>query len=205
MDVFIIPFSKGAGGAGVTAEEYYNRLIPYYRAYYDIEEPYILCDTECLAHGHFFSHNEKYVLSREARLWESNNFEHVFFIRKESLESEDLAKMDRMIKEHVEPVMVRNGKKYPEKDHMYTYITFVFFSGSPLEKEIIKRIKKYHFARNYLFSFRGFCEVKVAVVDVSGEKLYTNRSGASLKKLYKKLFRETNRSLRKEERGGVSF
>lgn len=177
----------------MTAAEYFNKLLPYYRAYYDMEEPYTLCETECLAHGHFYSHNEKYVLSREARLWESNSFEHVFFIERDALGEGDLKEMDRVIREHVEPVMVREGNPYPEKNHMYTYITFVFICNSPLEKEVVKFIKKYHFSRNYLFTFRGFCEVKVVAADVSDGKLYTNRSGASLIKLYKKLMKQQDR------------
>lgn len=192
--VFRISFLKGAGGVQkMTADEYFEKLLPYYRAYYDMEQPYTLCGMECLAHGHFYSHNEKYVLSREARLWESDNFEHVFFIEKDVMGESDLKEMDRIIRDYVEPVMVRENKPYPEKNHMYTYITFVFLCKSPLEKEVIKSVKKYHFTRNYLFTIRGFCEVKVIAADVAEGKLFTNRSGASLTKLYKKLMKERDR------------
>lgn len=169
----------------MTTEEYFGKLLPYYRGMYDMEQPYRLCGMDCLAHGHFYSHNEKFVLSREAKLWESNQFEHVFFIEKDTLREEDLREMDERIRAHVEPELVRNGNKYPDPNHMYTYVTFVFLCGSPIEKEVIKSIKKYHFSRNYLFSIRGFCEAKVvAAVPGSGE-LYTNRSGRSLTKLFK--------------------
>ena len=177
----------------MTTEEFFDRLLPYYRAYYDMDQPYTLDGMECLAHGHFYSHSEKYVLSREARLWESNNFEHIFFIEKDELREKDIQEMDRIVREYVEPVMVREGKPYPDKNHMYTYVTFVFLCGSPLEKEVIKSVKQYHFTRNYLFTFRGYCEVKVVAADVGSRKLYTNRSGASLTKLYKKLMKQQDR------------
>lgn len=177
----------------MTTAEYLNRLLPYYRAYYDMDEPYTLCGMECLAHGHFYSHSEKYVLSREARLWESDNFEHVFFIGRQALGKADLEEMDRLVRDYVEPVMVREGKPYPDRNHMYTYITFVFLSESPLEKEVIKSIKKYKFTRNYLFTFRGFCEVKIVAADMADGRLCTNRSGASLTRLYKKLLKRSDR------------
>jgi len=177
----------------MTATEYFERLLPYYEAYYDMERPYTLCGMECLAHGRFYSHNEKYVFSREARLWESNTFEHVFFIERDVLSEKDLEEMDRAVREFVEPTLVRDGRRYPEKNHMYTYITFVFLCNAPLGREAIKSVKRYHFTRNYLFTFRGFCEVKVVAADLAGGKLFTNRSGASLTKLYKKLMKQRDR------------
>ena len=174
----------------MTTAEFFNKLLPYYRGYYDMEQPYDLRGMECLAHGHFYSHSEKYVLSKEARLWESDNFEHVFFMERDVLREKDLEEMDRVVREYVEPEIVRKGKKYPERNHMYTYLTFVYLCSAPLEKEIIKSVKNYHFTRNYLFSIRGFCEVKLVAADLSGGVLYTNGSGASLKKLYKKLLKE---------------
>ncbi|MCI7796275.1 MAG: hypothetical protein MR528_08245 [Lachnospiraceae bacterium] len=170
----------------MTTTEYFNRLLPYYRSCFDMDLPYDLCGTECLAHGHFYSHSEKYVLSREARLWESNNFEHVFFLERDALKESDLKEMDRLIREHVEPAMVRGGKSYPEPNHMYTYITFVFLCSSSPEKEVIKSLKKYHYTRNYLFSFRGFCQVRVVAADMETQEIYTNKAGAALRKLFRK-------------------
>lgn len=170
----------------MTTTEYFNRLLPYYRSCFDMELPYNLCGVECLAHGYFYSHSEKYVLSREAKLWENNNFEHAFFLEREKMMISDLEEMDRLIKEHVEPVLVRGGKKYPEANHMYTYVTFVFLCRSTPEKEVIKALKKYYYTRNYLFSFRGFCQVRVIAADMEAQEIYTNRAGATLKKLFRK-------------------
>lgn len=171
----------------MTSAEYFKRLLLYYKNMYDMEQPYTLCGIDCLAHGHFYSHSEKYVLSREAKLWESNSFEHVFFMEKDVLRVSDLQKMDDLIRLHVEPELVREGNAYPARNHMYTYLTFVFLCDSALDREVVKSLKKYHFTRNYLFTFRGWCEARVVAVDLECGKIYTNRPGASLAKLYKKL------------------
>jgi len=117
----------------------------------------------------------------------------VFFIEKDVLGEEDLKEMDRVVREYAEPVLVRGNKRYPEKNHMYTYLTFVFLCGAPLEKELIKSVKKYHFIRNYLFTIRGFCEVKLVAADMENEAVYTNGSGAQLTKLYTKLMKQRGR------------
>lgn len=167
----------------LTTTEYYEKLLPYYRSMYDMEQPYVLHGIECLAHGHFYSQSERFVLSRKAKLWESRNFEHVFFIEREELSLHDLKAMDEAIRSDVEPQLVRNGKPYPDSNHMYTYMTFVFLCGSAVNRETRKAVKKYHYSRNYLFTFRGWCEAKVAVVDVSECKVYTNAAGRTLTKL----------------------
>ena len=177
----------------MTTKTYYERLLPYYRSCFDMEEPYDLCGMECLSHGYFYSHSEKYVLTREARLWESNSFEHVFFIEKDVLEEADLEEMDRRIREYVEPVLVRKNEKYPEKDHMYTYVTFVFLCGSAPKKDVVKLFMKYSFTKNYLFTFRGFCQVRVVLADMENEMIMTNRAGKALLKLYKKAMKQRDR------------
>lgn len=174
----------------MTASEYFDRLYPCYANMYDMEQPYELCGTACLAHGYFCSHSEKFVLSREAKLWESNNFEHIFFIETASLAESDLAQMDRMIREYVEPEMVRGKEKYPPKNHMYTYITFVFLCSSSPEKEIVKSIKKYKYSRNYLFTIRGYCQARVVAADMESRKVYTNSAGSVLKKLYRSVMKD---------------
>lgn len=174
----------------MTSAEYFKKLLPYYKSMYDMEQPYTLCGIDCLAHGHFYSHSEKYVLSREAKLWESNNFEHVFFLERDVLRESDLQKLDTIIREYAEPELVREGNTYPDKNHMYTYLTFVFLCNSSPDREVKKSLKKYHFTRNYLFTFRGWCEVRLVAVDLFSGEILTNRTGASLSKLYKKLLKK---------------
>ena len=65
----------------LTCEEYLDAVLKYYQSTFDIERPYMLESEECLAYGHFYSHSEKYVLTRSAKMWEANSFEHAFFFQ----------------------------------------------------------------------------------------------------------------------------
>ena len=53
----------------LTCEEYLDAVLKYYQSTFDIERPYMLESEECLAYGHFYSHSEKYVLTRSAKMW----------------------------------------------------------------------------------------------------------------------------------------
>ncbi|MGB0404809.1 MAG: hypothetical protein ACPGDB_01285, partial [Fusobacterium sp.] len=71
---------------------------------------------------------------------------------------------------------------------MYTYLTFVFVSSSPIEEDIIKEIKKFKEERNYLFTFRGYMSTRIVAVDLINKKVHTNRLGKELKNIYMKNF-----------------
>lgn len=135
----------------LTCEEYLDAVLKYYQSTFDIERPYMLESEECLAYGHFYSHSEKYVLTRSAKMWEANSFEHAFFFQCPVPGAEMVERVRELAERHVEPQMVRGGNALPEKNHMYTYLTFVFLSEGAVTPETVKAVKKFKLTRNYLF------------------------------------------------------
>ena len=52
---------------------------------------------------------------------------------------------------------------------------------------IFIKVKKYKFEKSYLFSFSGYSQARVILVDTKNKNIYSNKSGKTLKKLYKHL------------------
>lgn len=174
----------------MTSGLYLEQLIAYYKSTFDLESPWTFHDVEYSAYGYFYSHNEKFVLTKEAQMWETNSYEHIFFCEKEGLAPADIEAADHMIRTLAEPELVRGGDKYPPKNHMYTYLTYVFLCSSPVDPAAADAVRRYHFTRNYLFTVRGWCEARMIAVDLAENRAWGNQKAKPVLKLYRRLLDE---------------
>jgi len=174
--------------------EYFERTLDKYAGAFDIYRNYSINQRQYPAYGYFFSLGEKYVLSRKANLWSIRSYEHVLFLQEETVTGKLLDELDSVLTEHMEPQMVRKGEKYPEKDHMYSYLTFVILCRKSPAQEVIRRIGHYRYERSYLMNFRGHSEGHLICVDLEQEKVYTNRAASGMKKMFEKTFRDNRKS-----------
>ena len=173
-------------------DAYLQELLRRYQANFDITENFILGETTYPAYAWFYSLSEKYVLKKEAQLWAIKAFEHVLFMKKDCVTAETLTELMNVVKTEAEPALVRKHNKYPEKDHMCTYITFVVLTSKDPDAETIKAIHKFNYDRGYLFNFRGHCEARLAVVSMESGMVVTNRSGKDMKELMEDAYRKTS-------------
>jgi len=171
------------------SQEFLSMLLKQYEASFDIYSPFEIENREYPAYGYFFSHGEKYVLTREAKLWEADSYEHILFQTADAIDREHLQEMQRLAEEYIEPFLIRNGEKFPAENHMYSYITLILLSDQPVDKTTEKIIKGYKFHKNYKFSIRGYSLVRILCVDVSRGKITANRAAKPLVKTYKKFIK----------------
>lgn len=168
-------------------EELFQKLLRVYRSSFDIQEPYDIKDDRYDAYAFCNITNAKYVLIKKAELWRAICFEHVFFRLCERILPEDIDRFCRQVSEQIEPELVRGGKPCVEKDHMYSYITGIFICERGISKEVKRKIRKAHFYKNYKLSFRGYCQMRILVVDMENHKIIGNSASGDLIKDYKKL------------------
>ena len=173
--------------------DYLKDLLYRYQVNFDISENYRLGNVTYPAYAYFHSFSEKYVLRKEAQLWAVNAFEHVFFITENELHKATLDSVRKHITEVIEPQLVRKGRKYPQKDHMCSYITFVILTDGALSDEVKKEVKKFRFDKGYMFNFRGHSEARLAVVSMKSEEIVTNPNAKDMKKLLQDVFDKQGR------------
>ncbi len=177
---------------GTTVNAYLQELLNRYRANFDITEDYKLGSKVYPAYARFYSFGEKYVLKKEAQLWAIKAYEHVLFIKTISIDESLIDEIRQTITEQVEPILVRNNEKYPEKDHMCSYMSFVILSETTPDAKVQKALKKFHFDKGYLFSFRGHSEAKIACACMDSETVITNYAAKELKPLLTIVFNTLN-------------
>lgn len=163
-----------------------KKLLDIYNDSFDIEENYLIADAIYDAYGYCNITNSKYVLVKKAELWRALCFEHILFKKVRALTADDIDVLNRNITGYIEPVLIRKGGKYPQKDHMYSYITCVFICEEGISQEVAKIIRKTKFFKNYLLSVRGYCELRLVAVDIKNQKIIGNAAAKSLINDYKK-------------------
>lgn len=172
--------------------DYLDRLLLRYAGTFNIYMPYQIHGKEYPAYGYFFSSVEKYVLIREANMWTSNSHEHVLFMTVEEVTGDTIAEVRRLLEDYFEPELVRKGNQYPDKDHMYSYLTVVILSEKTPGPDIKKRIRRFRYEKGYLFNFRGFSQGRVICASMEDEKVVANYQARKLKKLYRQVFEDVH-------------
>lgn len=167
-------------------EELFQKLVGIYGGSFNMEEPFEVEGDTYDAYGFCNITNAKYVLVKKAELWRAICFEHAFFRLFDTLKAEDIERFCAQVKETIEPKLVRKGEKTMEKNHMYSYITGIFICDHGVSEEVKKEIKRARFYKNYRMSVRGYCEMRILVVDLEHHKLIGNRAARDLIKDYKR-------------------
>lgn len=170
----------------INMDELLDKLIGIYTGSFDMQQPYTVESDTYDAYGLCDITNAKYVLVKKAELWRAICHEHVFFRCFDEITVENILHFTHQTKSYIEPELVRQGKTVMEKDHMYTYVTGVFLCQNGISEEVVKQIKKTRFYKNYRMSVRGYCELRLLVVDLKNQRLVGNRAARDLIKDYKK-------------------
>ena len=176
------PVSKG--------EQYLDRLLARYSGTFNIYMPYVIGNVTFPAYGYFFSHVEKYVLTRNTNMWSSDSYEHILFMPKDKVTVEDVAQMKNILLDYVEPQLVRGGEELPPPNHMYSYMSVILLSDKIPDKDTIKAVKKLSFDKGYKMNMRGYSQVQICLVSMEDEKIYHNFAASKKKKILKGIFKD---------------
>ncbi len=171
--------------------DYIEKLLEEYSKSFDIDRDFEIGGIKPYAYGYFSTVSEKYVLSPKANLWSIHGFEHILFIEKESITFSDIEEASRLMQEHMAPELVCKGNKFPEKDHMYSYVTVAFICSETPDEETVKALRKFKYEKNYLFTIRGHVEGHMILADLKNEKVYTNKAAKHLSDFYMNAFSKT--------------
>lgn len=170
----------------ITGEELLDKLLDSFSSDYDIERPYSAGDLTYDAYAAFRAVSAKYVLVKSAELWRAKNFEHIFFrLKPRPLDAKDVADFRRQIDEYIEPQLVRKGERFPEQDHMYTYITVIYICFG-VSEQAKKAVKSFRYEKNYLLSLRGYSQGRILVFDLCSKEISGSPGAKKAVKAYRK-------------------
>lgn len=154
-----------------------NRVLAAHEAYYDIRRNYLFEGRCFAAFAEFHTYGEKYVLTKRAKLWEVNTHDFMFF--------ETVEKLDRdFLSDAVDFMTTKALRKVdPSPNHMSSALTLIIIANQ-CTNEAFKQAKSVRFRKNFYLGFRGWTDLRLAVVDLSrepGKEIVTNAAGKQLK------------------------
>ena len=149
----------------VSSKEYLSELLCRYRGNYDIEENFKLNNNCYPAYARFSSLSEKYVLRKEAKLWEIHTYEHILFIETKSV---SIKMLDEIF------LVMAND--------MVSYLTVIIISEETPNEIVQKAIRHFYFDKGYMLNLRGHSEGHIACAALDSQKFFSNKRGARLEK-----------------------
>lgn len=162
-----------------TRETAIERLLKSYKVYYNIS---MFSDehTPITARCDFFEHSQKYVMSKKAELWSADSEEFLYILNIPHLtlalfeQWRDYVHKDGMSRLHIGP------------GHMCSFITPIFVCDT-CDEDARKALKKCRIYKSFHFSFHGWMDYHVAVVDLGKNQIDANKSGHQTAKILKKV------------------
>ncbi len=169
---------------------YLDRLLTKFSNSFNVYVPYKINGIEYSAYAYFYSHEEKYVLTKSANLWSADSYEHILFIDTEVIDEDVIGTAKDIIENYFEPVLVRKGEKYPPENHMYTYLTVVMVGNHFSNSKLASQVKKYRFDKGYQFGIKGYSAGRLVAVTMDDEKIVCNGASRKNVKAYKSTFED---------------
>lgn len=162
----------------MTAANALERILPLFRAYYDIRredatEPFA-------AEAAFHSHDEQYFLFKSAKYTEVDAHEYVFFAATDHLTEADARRLDEIAwAEGLRRVQ-------PSAIHRSTDIGLILLADrvDPAAAEYVRRLRR---SKSYKLLLHGYSNYRAIVIETSSGAMTCNRLGQHLKKLFGKI------------------
>lgn len=163
----------------MTLDEALERVLDSYLRYYDVVREDV---APFSAKAEFHAHGESYLLIKEAKMWEMDSNEYVYFLKSETPDVET-------VKERIETAWEEAiAKVNPSENHRNSDVTLLLLCDT-LPVETKKLIKHTNRSKGYRHGLQGWSNLKLGAFELSTGKIAVNRHGADLKKLLQNIFK----------------
>jgi len=149
---------------------------------FDIYHNYRFKDKKFVIYAYCYNHNNKFDSTGEtSKLWEAKSFEHLFFINCDNLDMNTFKMLKDFAVHEIEPHFVRGDGKSPIKHHLYSYISFIIITRNKPFPEVIEAIQNVRWTKNYMFSAKGYAELRFACVTPREYSVIANKCANDIK------------------------
>ena len=104
-----------------------------------------------------------------------------FFINSDNLDMHTLNNLKDFAINSIEPHFVRGDGKYPVKHHLYSHISFIIITRNKPSYEVEEAIKNITWNKSYMFSAKGYCNLKMVCVTPREYSVIANENAKDIK------------------------
>lgn len=150
-----------------------EKVVASFHRYYDVNttDPPAPFHVEAVYRGK----DMQYVLIKKAKVFETENYEYVYFYKAEYLDQATFSML--------EEAAWNDGMRrvQPHENHRSSDVTLVIIADS-MDPEMDLVIKKSKRQQSYKYGFHGYSAFRLVVCDLSRGTVLSNRRGSDLKK-----------------------
>lgn len=166
----------------MTLRERLEKLLNAYSHHYDIARDVSVEGGSFPAAAFYFLRDEHYLVRRDKKFYAIEQYDYTYFYLTENLDAGTLEAQIELSRR------AGLGQIKPHKEHMCSYVTLVILADA-IAPEAVKRIKRTRFRKNFLFSFHGWMEYRIAAMDCSAARFYSNGDGREVRKTLEQNFK----------------
>lgn len=161
-------------------QQLHETLLNSYSQYYDLYPAQEDTGLPMFARAEYHSFSERYVLTKEAKLYGMENHEYAYFFSTPELDRETAEKcIDHALADGLPRV-----KPHPE--HMNSDIGVVFLADS-ITPDAAAYLKRRRYYKSYRFTLQGWSRLKILAADLGKESVLSNGDAKKEKKSLKKI------------------
>lgn len=170
----------------ISKQELLDTLCSIYSHQYDIDRKGEMGGGVFPATATFFLRDENYLISKEHVLSAVENHDYLYFCLADHLDVPSLQKyIDRSME--LGKMRVR-----PHKEHMSSFITLVILADT-MDDQAKRLLKKTRMRKYFRFAFHGWMEYRIAAMEISTHRFFSNPAGRETRKLLEQNFSITKK------------
>lgn len=170
----------------LTRAQCLNRLLDVYSHRYDIERNVAVGNETYEATATYYLRDENYLISKQHVLSAVESHEYVYFYQADHLSVSDLQQQIALTREH------GLGRINPTKTHMCSFVTLIILADR-MDSEAVRLIEKTRFRKNYMLTLHGWMEYRIAAMELSTNRFFSNSAGKEARKNLERNFTPQNK------------
>lgn len=161
-------------------DEYLKDLEERYKYYYNVERNKEISGLRLEIFAQSSTEHFRKVLTEKIKI--DRHFSKEYAIVKTVKRFGDKREVEQFTKYLIS---LSNEIVIPSIDTMSTILNGVLISVSDFSEEAISFVEKFKFSKTFLLGLKGWCDIRLILVDLKGEKLYSNQKGKEVMAAYK--------------------
>jgi|Deesub1362A_J573_1020465.scaffolds.fasta_scaffold04300_4 arginyl-tRNA--protein-N-Asp/Glu arginylyltransferase len=162
------------------SSNYLEKLKQSYRSFFDVYTDKKINDELFNIYAKSNIKNEKYLGTKSLKIWGYENNEHCLVkTYNNKIDEENIDELVHCLRGCIN-ILVK-----PHLEHMLSVITCVVVTTEGYSEKAIRKAKKVKISRAFAFGFKGWCDVRLILVDLKHNAVYTNKKGREVINFYK--------------------
>ncbi len=158
------------------SEEYLKLLRELYLAHFNMEKDKEILDRHFDLYAFCEVKNEKYIAHQSLKIYSYNDYEHCLVDMQTEFNDSNLTR--EFFQKCAAELIEINSQ------HHQTFLTYVMAVEEGVSREQAAKVKKFKFSKSYWLGLKGWCDLRLILVDLKSHQVYSNKKGREIAAKY---------------------